>query len=595
MKRITTVLLFASLLVFAGDVSAFPPLFYARVDYGAGRGPTSVFAVDLDGDGDNDLAVANCYSGNVSVLLNNGDGTFQAAVNYGAGNYPYSVFAVDLDGDGDNDLAVANYWSDNVSVLLNNGDGTFQAAVNYGAGDYPRSVFAVDLDGDGDNDLAVANSSSGNVSVLLNNGDGTFQAAVNYGAGNCPTSVFAVDLDGDGDNDLTVANGYYSDNVSVLLNNGDGTFQAAVNYGAGDSPMSVFAVDLDGDGDNDLAVANGWTDNVSVLLNNGDGTLQAAVNYGAGYYPTSVFAVDLDGDGDNDLAVANSGLYGSGKVSVFLNNGDGTFQAAVNYGAGDEPWSVFAVDLDGDGDNDLAVANRGSNTVSVFIKLSGTTAVSIEIVPDDPPVTVPQGGSFGFTGNLTNNTEDPQVSDGWTMATGPQKEVYGPFKMRNDVALEPFETRTADFNQHVPNLAPLGFYTYIAYCGEYPSTAIDSSLFQVEVITGISSGGKDMGWVLMGSFSEGEIDLPSEFVLMSNYPNPFNAQTVIQYQLPVTSSVKLEVYNLLGSKVATLVNGEQEAGYKSVTWDASEVSSGIYFYKLSAGDYTETKRMMLVK
>jgi len=63
----------------------------------------------------------------------------------------------------------------------------------------------------------------------------------------------------------------------------------------------------------------------------------------------------------------------------------------------------------------------------------------------------------------------------------------------------------------------------------------------------------------------------------------------------VSSSVKLEVYNILGSKVATLVNGEEVAGYKSVTWDASEVSSGVYFYKLTAGHYSETKRMMLVK
>jgi len=108
MKRITTVLLFASLLVVASDVSALEPLFDVRVDYGAGDYPYSVFAVDLDGDGDNDLTVANRESDNVSVLLNNGDGTFQAAVNYGAGDQPYSVFAVDLDGDGDNDLAVAN-------------------------------------------------------------------------------------------------------------------------------------------------------------------------------------------------------------------------------------------------------------------------------------------------------------------------------------------------------------------------------------------------------------------------------------------------------------------------------------------------------
>jgi len=220
--------------------------------------------------------------------------------------------------------------------------------------------------------------------------------------------------------------------------------------------------------------------------------------------------------------------------------------------------------------------------------------VTIEILPDNPPVTVPQGGSFGFTGTLTNNTRETQTVDAWTMAVGPQKEVYGPFKQFSDVELDPYETRSRQFNQGVPNLAPLGFYNYIAYCGDYPSTVMDSSFFEIEVVAGPAGGAT--GWVLTGSFLEGDLaDLPSEFTLLSNYPNPFNAQTVIEYQLPVTSTVKLEVYNLLGSKVATLINGEQEAGYKSVTWDASEVSSGIYFYKLTAGDYTETRRMMLVK
>ncbi|HWR83535.1 MAG TPA: VCBS repeat-containing protein, partial [Candidatus Deferrimicrobium sp.] len=128
----------------------------------------SVFASDLDGDGDADLAVANDGSFNVSILTNNGDGTYQAAVNYGADDGLTSVFAADLDGDSDNDLAVANYWSNNVSILKNNGDGTYQATVNYGAGVRPRSVFAADLDGDGDNDLAVANEFSDNVSILIN-------------------------------------------------------------------------------------------------------------------------------------------------------------------------------------------------------------------------------------------------------------------------------------------------------------------------------------------------------------------------------------------------------------------------------------------
>ena len=168
MRKSAMVLFIVIWLLPASAAFAFDPLFDVRIDYGAGDGPSSVFAADLDGDGDNDLALANSNSDNVSVLKNNGNGTFQAAVNYGVGYSPWSVFASDLDGDGDNDLAVANEYSDNVSVLKNNGNGTFAAAVNYGAGDGPRSVFAADLDGDGDNDLAVANSNSDNVSILLN-------------------------------------------------------------------------------------------------------------------------------------------------------------------------------------------------------------------------------------------------------------------------------------------------------------------------------------------------------------------------------------------------------------------------------------------
>ena len=88
---------------------------------------------------------------------------------------------------------------------------------------------------------------------------------------------------------------------------------------------------------------------------------------------------------------------------------------------------------------------------------------------------------------------------------------------------------------------------------------------------------------------------PTEYSLSQNYPNPFNATTTIQYQLAEDGPVTLEVYNVFGQRVATLVDGRQGAGYKSVSWDASSVSSGLYFYRLSAGDYTETRRMMLVK
>ena len=119
--------------------------------------------------------VVTCISTSVAVLLPVSRASaqeicFDAAVNYAVGDYPFSVFAADLDGDGDADLAVANVESDNVSVLKNNGDGTFAAAISYPAGFSSSSVFAADLDGDEDADLAVTVPTSYRISILINCG-----------------------------------------------------------------------------------------------------------------------------------------------------------------------------------------------------------------------------------------------------------------------------------------------------------------------------------------------------------------------------------------------------------------------------------------
>src|SRR6185437_14841429 len=209
------------------------------------------------GDGKPDLALLDgtLSSAAVGVLINNGDGTFAAEVDYPAGWAPTSLTVADLNGDGKPDLAAGNYDGnydgtvepelDTVSVLLNDGDGTFAAAVDYLTGLGPNAVVAADLDGDGKPDLVTQDDATGTVSVLLNDGDGTFAAGVDYPAGDMPLAVVAADLDGDGKPDLAVTGGGV---VNVLLNEGKGTFAAPVGYSTGGTSYALLAANLNGDG-----------------------------------------------------------------------------------------------------------------------------------------------------------------------------------------------------------------------------------------------------------------------------------------------------------------------------------------------------------
>jgi hypothetical protein len=287
----------------------------------------------------------------------------------------------DLNQDGIPDLIVANYGDDTVSILLGNGDGTFQNQMSLPVRTDPVYVISADFNADGKLDLVVSDQNCTNgglpcrrgiVSILLGNGDGTFEDATRAASSPGANFVTTGDFNGDAKLDLAVAagDGGAGITVSVLLGNGDGTFQNPVDYATGANPAAVETADFNGDGKLDLAVVN-FFDPVSILLGNGDGTFQAQVGYIIGATPNRNFSVaDLNGDGTLDLAISNTG---SNTVSTLSGNGDGTFGEQVQLATGSNPNAVVSGDFNGDGRLDLAVANFNDNTVSILLQATTVT------------------------------------------------------------------------------------------------------------------------------------------------------------------------------------------------------------------------------
>ena len=408
--------------------------FQPAVQYAAGTSPWAIVAVDFTGDGRLDLAVGDLgdpfgAGRGVSVLLGNGDGTFQFAEQYAPGAIAADIVVGDFTSDGHLDLAVVDEYSNSVVVLLGNGDGTFQPATDYAVGNSLVALAAGAFTGDGRLDLAAATFNNDSVMVLLGNGDGTLQTPDQNVRVQGPHAMMAGDFTGNGKLDLAVGD---QQGVLVLLGNGDGTFQPAVQYPVSDGAVAIVASDFNGDGILDLAVADAYSNDISVLLGNGDGTFQPAVSYAVGLNPVGLVAGDFTGDGKLDLAVAYLGneagapFYYSvggtdpGGVSVLLGNGDGTFQPAVQYPAGLSPSAIVAGDFTGDGKLDLAVAdigslfNGGSDPGSVSVLLGngdGTFQPAVQYAAGTSPDAI-VAGDFTGDGRLDLAVSDDGNSDG---------------------------------------------------------------------------------------------------------------------------------------------------------------------------------------
>jgi hypothetical protein len=350
------------------------------------------------------LDVITTGSGTVNVLLGNGDGTFRPAVQYTADPQasPIAVAAGDFTGRGIPDLVTANVNDDpdfptfSFSVLAGNGDGTFQTAVTHTLSFQPSSLAAGDFTGTGH--FSIAMGTTRGVMVLLGNGDGTFQDPVfNPADPNSFVSyVLARDLAGTGKLDLVTANPQ-DNSVSVLRGNGDGTFGPVTIYPVGGRfPRTVAAGRFRPGGPLDLVTTNSGSGSVSVLPGAGDGTFGQSAQYAPGTSgPGAVAAADFAGRGTDDLVATNSGA-----VSVLLNRGDGIFPPLDTIHFGQGRFSLATGDFRGIGVQDLVTANEFAETVEVRLGNGDGTFGPPRSFPAGPDPIQVVVGDFNGDGQL---------------------------------------------------------------------------------------------------------------------------------------------------------------------------------------------------
>jgi len=352
-----------SIDITTGPIPPLPPgscsaASFTPTNFGVGNSPTNVAVADYNGDGKQDLAVTNQVSNDISILLGNGNGTFQPQSLITAGSGPYAIVAGKFNADNNFDLAVTNSGANTVSIYIGNGNGTFGAPASFFVGASPLSIASADFNNDSKQDLVVANFGSffsGSVSILLGTGSGTFTTGTSIRTRTQPSFVTTGNLNGDGNKDVIVAN-FGSDSVSTFFGTGSGTFALNQNISTGAGPVAVELADLGQDGIADLIVANYNADSVTYCTGNANGGFTSCSNNNpaGGANPISIAAADFLNSGIKTYATA---LSGSNLVKV----------ATSDIAVGQNPNAVSVADFNADGRPDIVSVNYGSNDVSVLI------------------------------------------------------------------------------------------------------------------------------------------------------------------------------------------------------------------------------------
>ena len=369
---------------------------------------------DFNGDGKLDIAMNAsppqdcgppffCISQFIDVYLGDGSGGFSGPTQFNA-TTPYITLATaDVNRDGALDFVTDQ---DPFSVVLGNGNGTFQAPQSYSGGG--TGVAVGDLNGDAWPDVVTGASGRKEIAVFLNHGDGTLMPAINYRSGDGVRLVTLADFDGDGVLDVAAASSNtLHPTISVLLGKGDGKFRMHQDTNIPFFPgRNIVAADLDGDGKLDLAVplqgdfsnqGGEFNKGLLTLHGNGNGTFAAPVLYPMNGITNHLDVGDLNGDGSPDIVAGN---YNAGTYTLLYNNGAGVFSSGGSFpnslGLG-----VKVANINADSRLDFIVdgcvyLNKGPPLESAAVGAAKPTPITPAKEVGFSPNPVRQGGTLSF-------------------------------------------------------------------------------------------------------------------------------------------------------------------------------------------------------
>ena len=598
---------------------------------------------DFDGDGDLDLIVIRNENdvNKLFMIKNNGTGKFTDT----AGKTTLSpnvrgMYTGDYDNDGDIDAAcIDNSWYNNplvIRVYMNNGSGEFSFhsdLVRWEGKDMQQG----DIDNDGDIDFVLLNKHS--IAPYFNNGDGVFENSLYYTIGcqyyfNEDASFTLADFDADNDPDIYYMGqfreeepGYNCIESRVYLNNGSGGYNG-YNVINPHSPLGMVTGDLNNDRKIDIIMPP-----YQALY------FADFIGFSVHPYPGSATTGDFDGDGDLDLI--NPGAVNSQPI-IYYNDGNGNFTSVTSLITESEGGGFPCGDFDNDGDIDIlkggsevgvfnllknsaSCAINGSSIVLVnstnlfttelnpdaYFELSNYDQADAEIIsdPHNDSVIINAGSRLGHF-VLYYVTPDFTVCSKPVYIDNPMPvELTGFSSMifLNDVTLiwsTSSELNNSGFEIERSNVKvqPSNEWNKIGFVsGNGTSTDIHNYEFTEKNLNSGKYKYRLKQIDFNGNFDyfelaeEVNIGIPDKYSLSQNYPNPFNPVTNLEFGISNLGFVTLKIYDVIGRELVTLVNETKEPGYYTIRFDGSNLSSGVYFYRMTAGDYVAVKKFVVLK